>query len=533
MILRSATALAALLFVSSCDPPGVSVTLDVPQDALDQAAWIEIAAFPKGACPPPSQLSGGLPQAGATARVSYKADDGPAGLGLLPSGSYGFAAVVRRDDCGVVAAGCVPKDVTRGGSVAVPLSLVDGPDASACASGAVCYLGRCVPPPPPDPAVGAACSMRLLAAGPLADPMDDGPLVSAPALAVTTAGFLVAYTEYQPGDGSMRLTIESLDDAGGILGATQQDVDGHCPSETTLDAVGVTLDSSGGLLVFARPPCQNRSGLELYSLDGDGNVLDRHTYLYNSPPEIGVSPHPVAPAAAGGKYLVVYRQNGASTMALTDGTSVTTQVTSAFGAPQDKGVQIARGATSLAVATLGKIDADAGGGDGARVFVLPQSPDPQDLGAPVDQPEGTLAALAALGGRALLLTNGTGQGQDEALRAYDVGQSGASYELGLVAADITGVEALDLAVAQDRAFAVIEQKDTLQISVVDGVGGSSPTELRDVRAADDPRVPRTFHDGPVAVLATDSKVLVAWTSRKSGLLPSDPAGGYALYACSK
>jgi len=38
-------------------------------------------------------------------------------------------------------------------------------------------------------------------------------------------------------------------------------------------------------------------------------------------------------------------------------------------------------------------------------------------------------------------------------------------------------------------------------------------------------------DGRIAVLATDTRVMVAWTTEES-LTFNDPTGGYALFACT-
>ena len=49
----------------------------------------------------------------------------------------------------------------------------------------------------------------------------------------------------------------------------------------------------------------------------------------------------------------------------------------------------------------------------------------------------------------------------------------------------------------------------------------------------DPRVPdlRAYRDGHVAIAASSTRVLIAWTTATQ-LVGSDPTGGYALFACA-
>src|SRR6185312_9703740 len=125
-----------------CDPPNVSLVLDLPSDAQSNAAWIEIGAFPNG-CPSDAELAGGLPPSGLAARVAYSATDTALALGDIATATYGFAAVVRRADCGVIAEGCSTTDVSKTREVLVSLNDAPSPDATACASGLVCTDARC------------------------------------------------------------------------------------------------------------------------------------------------------------------------------------------------------------------------------------------------------------------------------------------------------------------------------------------------------------------------------------------------------
>lgn len=210
--MRLTAAWTAVAVATACNAPDVTMILEVPADAQSQTAWIEVGAFPNG-CPPSGELLGGLPPSGLAARVGYAADASALGLGTLNTALYGFAAVARRDDCGVLATGCTTVNVSQARSIDITLADTSGdPDASACSNGLVCTNAHCVPPVGGDPNAGAGCSMVLVGAGPLPDAMNGGPFVTAPAIVGTAnGGFLIAYAEYLEADGTTQLTLQPLD----------------------------------------------------------------------------------------------------------------------------------------------------------------------------------------------------------------------------------------------------------------------------------------------------------------------------------
>jgi hypothetical protein len=535
---RSMTgAFVAVVLGAACNPPTVTMVLSLPADTADQAAWIEVGAFPNG-CPATSELAGGLPPSGLADRVAFAADASPIGLGKLDSARYGFAAVARRNDCGVIAAGCSNVDVSNARAVDISLDDQGDPDASACTTGLVCSGARCVPPTSgTDPNAGAGCSMVLVGAGPLPDALDGGPFVTAPAIVpLTGGGFLIAYAEYLDADGTERLTIQAIDAGAGALAPNQQTLDGHCPGQTKIDAAALAMGASGGLAIVSRPPCASdagsESGFELLPLDGSGAVLKRNIFQNASGPTIALSTHGLGSSATTG-YLLAANVNGAATLLHTDGTKVTAQTTTAFGTTQDTAARVVRTSGVVAVEVDGPSVADAGlPGTVARLYLTPSGADPTSLGNPVDQVPATVTALAALGSRAFLLTNGAGKGEDVAMRGYDLGgKTVPVVSGGFGAAQPQTILALDAAAAQNRLFAALEQQDSIAIAVIDGATGAAPQLLRRVDLASDIRIPKSAHDGPIAIAATQDEVAITWVAHNYALTDGEAVGGYAVFAC--
>lgn len=545
-VAASVIVLAALTAVAvpSCGTPDVTVTVRVPEALLADTQWIELAAFPDGHCLTSAQLAGGLPGSGAVVRLGYDKDDPAPRLGLLASGAYGFAAVARKADCSVLAAGCSVVDVTRGREVVVNLDATKTPDAATCAFGTVCNKGQCVPPTSgADPAVGEGCSMQLMGAGPLANALSTQPFVGAPAIAATPTGFVVAYSEYPAVDGSascgsntpcVRVTVLPLDEGGGALPAKQATVDGYCPDATSLDPVALTMDATGGLIVLARPPCNGKSGVELLPLDPAGAIKGRNQYFDGTAPTIALSSHATALATAKGRTLLSLRSNGSSGVLSSDGTNVTSQI-APFGTANDQSVRIARGATILGIEVEGPGtavgDAAAPPGNVAHIYVVPTTSDPNNVGVAVDQVPSALSALTASGGRVFLVSDDTGKGQDISFRAYELGKPPPVAE-GTFSPPADGpLAAMDAAATKDRLFVAVEQNNAISVSVLDGAAGATPSFVRRVDFAKDGRIPATAHDGPISVFATDTRVVVVWAARKGALSANDTTGGYAIFAC--
>jgi hypothetical protein len=524
--LRARLALVAIAGIASTGAqcqgnPSVSFEILLPSAVANQAQWMEIGVLP-GSCPAPDQLAAGLPEGATLVRVAFqKGDTSPPAIGDLKRGSYAFAAVARAADCSVVATGCTEADVDQARDVRVALSATQTP-VGACAPGESCSTGRCAPSTSPgDPTVGAGCSMDLVGAGPLGDPLElsGTEVASAPAVAVTETGFLLAYREYDASQGVARLTVGALDPGGSLTLNAPTTLPAQCPNQNETDGVGLAYLGGAGVVLSARPACGQQPGLDALQVDASGNVKQTAFSPTGAQPALS-STHAASPTGAGSGWVAVLEQGAPSLLPLA-GLQVQGSGSRFGGAPPQSLAEVA--ATDQAVALL------AGGGG---TLTLQLGVTPADAGA-ANTLAGTWGAVAAEASRALVLSNGGGTGgQPLAFHAYDVGGSGASASGTFAPPGQGTVAGGDVALHGDRAMFALEQPGAVSIMVYDHAS-TTPSPLRSVLLSADARVPAqtTVRDGRVAIAASDSRVLVTWITAIN-IGPNDPVGGYALYACA-
>lgn len=142
----------------ACDPPAVSVTLADPRGLRSGASFAEFMLFADG-CPDEDDLrEGSYPDPVADQRLD--AVDEFDALGTLDARRYGFAAVLRTEDCAVVGVGCAEADLSkRIDSVIIPLVDVFPPEG-ACPG--ACSDGRC---DDEEARTGAGAAGRLASVG--------------------------------------------------------------------------------------------------------------------------------------------------------------------------------------------------------------------------------------------------------------------------------------------------------------------------------------------------------------------------------
>lgn len=517
----------------ACATPSVQFEVDLPQAISADVKWVEVAAF-AGRCPTGEQLVGGLPQIGASKRVAFAAGSPAPSIGALGSGAYGFAAVARGADCGVLSAGCTVVDVTTARDVHVVTRAVATNPATACRSNEVCSGARCVPPVGvDDPSFGANCSMQLVGAGPFANAQEVEQLqVSMPTVIPAGDGFVIGYTEFSQLDGTMQLTLLPISQDGAVLPLPSPTaINGHCKGAFGDDATAL----APGLAVVSRPPCASKSGVELFPLSSTGAVTARNMVLAPQPPgpAMQLSTRSLASVNAT-LWVLALRVDGTSVLELSNGATVS--ASKSFGKPSDTGVHVARssGVQIVSVDGAGVNLGDAGvpSGSQARVHLTASMGDPIGLTTPDDQLPANLSAVAALGTRAFVITDGGGKSTDLVMRAYDFGVKDAPLDIGFGLANGTGpVLSLDAIGGSDRLFVTAARARTIVIEVLDHATSSTPAFLREVVLSDDLRIPQAYVDGSVAIAVTKSRVAVAWSNRRALLPFGEPAGSYAVFAC--
>ena len=552
-------ALGAVAGAACFGKPEVSFQLKVPSSVSGQTAYFEIGAFANAPCPPLAQLSAGIP-AGAAARLAFGKDaKSPPGLGDLERGSYAFAAVAKAQDCSVVAQGCTVVDVGKSSDISITLQPNATP-GGACAAGTVCQNAQCVPSSDNnDPSVGAGCSLQLMGAGPLGDPLGlSGTLASSPTITATPQGFLLVYREYDPVAGTARLTFLPIDNGGGAGTPHLETLPSRCAGSEEGDAVGTAFANDKGLTVVARAPCGGRAGFDFYAIDALGNVQSSGVEtgdLGGSQLLLSTS-HALARIPGGTNFLLAFTKDGQALLDTTADAHLNGNPALALGgapphsnawvATSDQLVALLVGATGVPSTP----DDDAGddaGDDGGSV-----DPPPVDAGGP--QPTlrlniaaagaalqslapplefaGAWGSLSAQGTRLIVASSGSTASQPVAYRVFEVRSPRDPVKVGGFETQHLGkVLYTDVVFHQDHMFFAVEQPSSISLIAFDHAG-TDPQFLREVPLTDDPRVPslQAVRDGRVAIAASDTRVALAWVTGRT-LTNNDAVGGYAVFAC--
>ncbi len=536
----------------------IGLEITVPSDLVSSTAWFEVGAYKDASCAAVlPMLANGVPE-GATARVAFRRQDasGPK-FGNIPNGKYVFAAVARDEECAVLAMGCNEEDVGDVDKVTIRMDAIDEPTGK-CTVGASCQAAKCVPANDnSDPSVGAGCSLELLGAGPLINSAGgQGTLLSAPAIAATSAGFAIVYRELDPNGGGARLILLPIDSAGGALTPEKPGLPDRCATSDETDGIGLVMKDDSGMIALARAPCGGKPALELLNftatIDGAPGVTIGKFLVSTSPRDARVTLGPArASALRPGGGLVVFTEGGVARVANMDpqkgivepsGTfGGTTGITDAWIAANDKVLAL------LAAGTGGTIPTDGGADTGdpigeestLRLLTLPANTPVDTISAAQSAPRapvvfpGTWASIASLAGRVIVLSDGTGPGRSVTYRAFDLNRDTPSDTSGFSVEGAGKVTAGDVTIVGNRAYFAALKQGAIGLHVYDNAS-TTLTPLRSISFGREPRISaiNTVRDGRVSVAATASRVAVAWTTAKV-LGANDPAGGYAVFGCTQ
>ncbi len=537
----------------------IGLELTLPGDLVSSTAWFEVGAFKDARCAAVlPMLANGVPE-GATARVAFRREEatGPR-FGDIPNGKYVFAAVARDEECGVLAMGCNEEDVGETDKVAIRMEAIDEP-TGRCTLGAVCQAAKCVPANDnADPSVGAGCSLELLGAGPLVNSAGgQGTLMSAPAVAATSAGFVIVYRELDPNGGGARLILLPLDASGGALTPEKPGLPDRCATSDETDGIGLVMRGDTGMLALARAPCGGKSALELLNftgtIDGVPGITIGKFLVSTSPRDARVTLGAARASAlrpSGG--LVVFTEGGAARIANMDpergivepsGTfGGTSGITDAWIAANDKVLALLSVGAGVPAVGDGGLDPedplDPETTSTLRLLMLPATTPVESINAATGAPRepivfpGEWASIAALGGRVIVLSDGSGPGRSVTYRAFDLNRDTPADTSGFSVEGPGKVSAGDVTIVGNRAYFAALKPGAIGLHVYDNAS-TTLTPLRSVSFERETRISaiNTVRDGRISVAATESRVAVAWTTAKV-LGPNDPAGGYAVFGCT-
>ncbi|HVH45740.1 MAG TPA: hypothetical protein VM925_25480, partial [Labilithrix sp.] len=445
--------------------------------------------------------------------------------------------------------------------VQIPLTASAEP-TGRCPAGATCQAAMCIPANDnSNPSVGAGCSLELLGAGPLVNSTGgQGTLMSAPAIGATSTGFIVVYREVDPFGANARLVLLPIDSGGGALRPETPGLERGCENSEETDGVGLIVNDDSGKITLARPPCGGQPALELLNFTTTNEAEPGRPTLgrflvSSSPNEARVALGAARPASRRpGGDVVVFTEAGVARIANVDsekgivgpnGTfGGTTGITDAWVTANDKILALlAAGPAGSTPFVDAGADAQAPpeptGDSELRLLVLPASTPLETINAQQNTPRapvafaGTWGSLAALGGRAIVLSDGIGGGNSVIFRAFDLNKDTPSDTNGFSFEGAGKVTAGDVTVLGNRAYFAALKPGAVALHVYDNAS-TTLTPLRDVTFALEPRISAisTIRDGRIALAATESRVAVTWTTAKV-LGANDPPGGYAVFACTQ
>jgi len=547
----------------ACSRSPLGLEVSVPSSLSGSTVWLEIGAFRESSCVTlQPMLEGGLPE-GFVSRLAFKKGDPAAPtFGRIPNATYAFAGVARDENCAIIAAGCSEVDVGDVDNVSITLGPVGTPRGQ-CPGGTICEAARCLPAKDSSSStVGAGCSLELLGAGPLANTSgQEGTVVSAPAIAATADGFVLVYRELDPGVGA-RLVLQPLDNSGGALRAERPGLPGRCiaSADVERDGVGIAINDGAGTVVLSKAACTNDPpdpALELLAFNvGAGSQLALGQ-LFESPSPNGVDVRLGAArpsTARATSNLVVFTEKGVAKIATVNrdkgilgpnGTFGGTNVTDAWVSASDKALAFLSVGPGDPGATPGDAGADAGneGPIGSqtdttlRLLMLPANTDVQTVATNTTRPitfPGTFGSIATTGSRVIVLTDGSGPGRSVLYRAFDLGQETEADTNGFSIEGSAKVTAGDITILGNRAYMAALQQGQVALQVFNNATTAlTPVSGQPVLFSKQTRISgiNNVRDGSVAVAASPTRVAVVWTTAKE-LGANDPAGGYAVFACT-
>lgn len=538
---------------AACGNSDVALDVAIPRDLVDTTVWFEVGAFKDASCAAVSpMLANGLPE-GPNARVAFRRDDAaPPKFGDIPTARYAFAAVARGADCSVVASGCREEDVADTDLVSIPLTASEAPSGK-CPRGATCQAGKCIPANDnADPSVGAGCSLELLGAGPLANPDGGGSgwLVSAPAIATTPTGFVIAYRIVDPNGAGAWIKVLPIDSSGGALIPLSRQLPKPCTNSDETDGVGLVVKGDAAMMALAKAPCGSNPELQLLNYKTTTPELTLGKFVVSTTEQgkrVFLGPARAAATRPSGD-VVVFTEGATGVIATMDpekgivaprgifgGAGV---ITNTWVAANDKVLALlAAGTGESTQGTDGGKPADAKTESTLRLLMLQSNTALDTLtsqsSAPITFP-GEWGSLAAIGGRVIVMSDGSGPSRSVSYRAFDFNTPAAAVTDGFAVEGATGkATAGDVTIVGDRAYFAALKQGTVALHVY-GNASTTLTRLRSVLFAREPRISaiNAVRDGRVAVTATDKRVAVVWTTAKV-LGRNDGTGGYAVFACTE
>ncbi len=559
-----ALAFASLCFPSCAEKPKIKIGL---RDLCEETAFREAGAYTefvvfRNGCPSDDDLKAGRTD-GAVFRSVAPVDSSLPDVGDLDKVKYGFAALVRNENCGVVGFGCTAANLenvrevrigvcdwsaqTQDGMPTCACEALRGPGCKSpkiCTKGS-CTTGECVI----DDGDLKGCPLTVAASGPLPAPADSSSIISGPGLVSTPDGFVVALREMSSGGDKGQVKLLGLSDCGapvvrGVVDLASNEL--TCTGGASSDGVGIAFSGDAGLAAASLPNCGDGGGVLLMPFDSRGDLhaspLATHTTSFEGLEMV----RPAGAAAAGAAaadFELVYRVKHSPTPEQNSTTDVQRVVVSAPAdaaeAPKFKqgaGVVHPLGAESIPfahVVTSSQVRAFVGlvpskMPSGVVMSVGPNASDTLEPKGEIALPDAGWAAATAWDDKAAaLVPTASGATWKAAQLAGSTVSEIATGTVGSGALKGAGMTRL-----RDHMLIVTSTSQGMSVHRVSGASGILSSSAAD-------SVPLTdlgggildgFDGERVAIAAGRSRVAVVWIN-KSQLSKGDVIGGWALLKC--
>lgn len=580
--------LASLFVAAGCAPTllaacaktpttEVSLSLRPEQKAMleNAGAWVEFDVF-DGGCPSTSVLTSGKAADGAVYSERRKYPDTLPPIGELDTKSYGFAALLKDSDCGIIGVGCTNADLAHIRSVTVVVGgvLSDGALAPQAACPGQCSNGACsgggsagaggaggssggsggksggtgggagggkagsggASGGMGGAGGGGGCDLALMAKGTLPSPIGLGATIGGPAIVATKSGFVVGYRNSTSSGAADQLVLLAFNADGGAATPQKNDILSCASPTSQLDSgVALAVNEAGtmGLAAVSRPPCKEAgaggaggaatvtkgAGLTFVSFN-EAAVQQNSLFLQGQDgfPAISLaSNHAISrvPNTVSDEFRVVYTQSKSAQTFNVKGVSASSSFSDAIS-----GLTNTTFATTAATNDTVVTAADGNGSGGGTQLAVRVNDKTVFRDAAIQ------VAPWAYGERTLLAARNSGGEVSWVVLGKD------ASSIGSATLPMNGYKAVDATVAADRLVFVLGQNLGFKILTVQGASGTPATSVEQTATLSSKELPdlASFDGTQLAVAAGNGRLAVAWASRNQ-LGQSDPTGGYAIFRC--
>ncbi|MCU0690345.1 MAG: hypothetical protein MUF54_02990 [Polyangiaceae bacterium] len=511
--------------------PVVEVSLSDPLGLLPQAVYAQVAVF-DGGCPERAQLADGNLQ-GARVLLTAQGSDPFEPIGDLQKANFGFAALLRRGDCGVIGFGCTPADLDRHRFIAIAVNEPVSPARGACPPPRTCRRGACVldpnseggvPEAQPDVAQEAGsgeCELTLLGGESFDLPAAPGARYGGPVVVPTPTGFVVVYHEVDATGMTNRGVLQFVQDDAAKGTRTHVPVDG-CASNLDSNGLAATWSHAygGGFMALSRPACSDADTASLHVAIFDQTGTRLNDVSYPLPAPITIAPARGAAAYPYSTYFLLAANTGPVASLYTfDGLAVQ---------PGQHRVFTDEGASTFALVASNEDMWGTLAGTGANTLAFELNDSSSGDNARGTLPAASFATIATWPGRAVVVAP---DGSNLVWYALDsLGQR--LHEGTLVGGPYTAVDATTLHAHVLIAGAQVGKISVFRVDDADNALGSAASTQVDLNAAVGGTSLVGYLGERVSIGANRNRVVVAWVMTTAPLAgATNVPGGYAVLSC--